>query len=150
MTVVIHSFTHLGYFYSASSSPLLLRGAPDYSIDAESELTWQSATRNCEGGTCPRSLCGGWSGVRTCYARQRTYHWATRPQLWPCIIWEWILFIFILLINFRSIQCSTGSWANSKINCCKGKKKYQNSSQKEITPEWAKYYQLSLTYIMKY
>jgi len=26
---LIHSFIHLGYFYSASSSPLLLRGAPD-------------------------------------------------------------------------------------------------------------------------
>src|SRR6218665_3181718 len=25
----IHSFSHSGYFYSASSSPLLLRGVPD-------------------------------------------------------------------------------------------------------------------------
>src|SRR6218665_400182 len=25
----VHAFIHLGYFYSASSSPLLLRGAPD-------------------------------------------------------------------------------------------------------------------------
>jgi len=25
-------FIHSGYFYSASSSPLLLRGAPDYSM----------------------------------------------------------------------------------------------------------------------
>src|SRR6218665_1903620 len=30
---VIHSFIHSGHFYSAPSSPLLLRGAPDYSTD---------------------------------------------------------------------------------------------------------------------
>ena len=39
---------HSGYFYSASSSPLLLRAAPDYSIYTVSELTCQSATGNCE------------------------------------------------------------------------------------------------------
>src|SRR6218665_2044590 len=38
-----HSFVHSGYFYSASSSPLLLRDAPDYSIDTVSELTRRSA-----------------------------------------------------------------------------------------------------------
>src|SRR6218665_948092 len=40
--ICIHSFVHSGYFYSASSSPLLLRGAPDYSI------TQRSTTGNCE------------------------------------------------------------------------------------------------------
>jgi len=30
------SFIHSCYFYIASSSPLLLRGAPDYNIDAVS------------------------------------------------------------------------------------------------------------------
>src|SRR6218665_2492363 len=44
--------------YGASSSPLLLRGAPDYGIDTVSELTLRSATGNCEGRTCPRSLPG--------------------------------------------------------------------------------------------
>ena len=34
------------YFYSASPSPLLLRGAPDYSNDTVSELTRRSATGN--------------------------------------------------------------------------------------------------------
>ena len=43
-----HSFVHSGYFYSASSSPLLLIGASDYSIDTVSELTCRSATGNCE------------------------------------------------------------------------------------------------------
>jgi len=54
-----HSFIHSGYFYSASSSPLLLRGAPDYSIDTVSKLTRRSATGNCKWRTCPRSLHGG-------------------------------------------------------------------------------------------
>ena len=34
MTLFIHSF---GHFYSAPSSPLLLRGAPDYNTDTVSE-----------------------------------------------------------------------------------------------------------------
>src|SRR6218665_3469372 len=48
--LVIHSFLHSGYFYSASSSPLplLLRGTPDYCTDTVSELTRRSATDNCE------------------------------------------------------------------------------------------------------
>jgi len=33
-----YSLIHSGYFYSAFYSPLLLRGAPDYSIDTLSEL----------------------------------------------------------------------------------------------------------------
>src|SRR6218665_1710454 len=32
------SFIHCGHFYSAPSSPLLLRGAPDYSTDTVSEF----------------------------------------------------------------------------------------------------------------
>src|SRR6218665_3637235 len=34
----MHSFIHSGHFYSAPSSPLLLRGAPDYSTDTVSEF----------------------------------------------------------------------------------------------------------------
>src|SRR6218665_189717 len=34
----IHSFSHSGHFYSAPSSPLPLRGAPDYSTDTVSEF----------------------------------------------------------------------------------------------------------------
>src|SRR6218665_1761083 len=34
----IHSFIHSGHFYSAPSSPLLLRGAPDYCTDTVSEF----------------------------------------------------------------------------------------------------------------
>ena len=32
------SFIHSGHFHSAPSSPLLLRGAPDYSTDTVSEF----------------------------------------------------------------------------------------------------------------
>jgi len=42
------NFIHSGYFYSAFSSPLLLRGIPDYSIDTVSELTRRSPTGNYE------------------------------------------------------------------------------------------------------
>src|SRR6218665_2390888 len=35
---MIHSFIHSGHFYSAPSSPLLLRGAPDYNTDTVSKF----------------------------------------------------------------------------------------------------------------
>ena len=35
---ITYSFIHSGHFYSAPSSPLLLRGAPDYSTDTVSEF----------------------------------------------------------------------------------------------------------------
>jgi len=58
-TVADYSFVRSGCFYSASSNPLLLRGAPDYSIHTLSELTPRSATGNREWRACPRSLrCG--------------------------------------------------------------------------------------------
>jgi len=43
-----YSYIHSRYFYSTSSSPLLLRGASDYSTYTASELTCRSATGNCE------------------------------------------------------------------------------------------------------
>src|SRR6218665_2890341 len=46
--IVATSFVHSRYFYISSSTPLLLRGASDYSIDTVLELTRQSATGNCE------------------------------------------------------------------------------------------------------
>jgi len=78
-----HSFIHSGYFHIASSTRLQLRGAPDYSIDTVSELTRWNATGNCEWKTCPRSLRGCYSNIRTCYppyGRHRTYHWAPTPH----------------------------------------------------------------------
>src|SRR6218665_1521884 len=43
-----YSFIHSGYFYSASSSPLPLRGTPNYCIDTVSELARRSAAGNYE------------------------------------------------------------------------------------------------------
>ena len=45
---LIHSFIHSGYSYRVSSSPLLLRGTSDYSIDTVLEFTRLSTTGNCE------------------------------------------------------------------------------------------------------
>src|SRR6218665_2370234 len=42
----IHSFIHSAHFYSAPSSPLLLRGAPDYSTDVSRGFT-PKRTGNC-------------------------------------------------------------------------------------------------------
>ena len=85
ISLTVHSFIHSEYFYSASSSPLLLRGAPDYSIDTVSELTCRSATGNCKWSTYPRSFCG----IRTCdllYTRHWTYHWAAMHALLTKVI----------------------------------------------------------------
>ena len=46
----VYSFIHYVYFYSASSSQLLLGGAPDYSIDTVSELTRRSASEGLAQG----------------------------------------------------------------------------------------------------
>ena len=81
---VLHSFIlDISISPLHSSSSLLLRGAPDYSIDTVSEATRWSASGNYKWKTCPRSLHGGLSLTRTCDlpdARHRTYHWATTPH----------------------------------------------------------------------
>src|SRR6218665_2652426 len=41
--ILVHSFIHSGYFYSSSSSPLLLRGAPD-----TARITCRIATDYCK------------------------------------------------------------------------------------------------------
>ena len=46
LTPMIGMFIYSGCFRSATSSPLLLRGAPDYNIDTVSELTRQDARGN--------------------------------------------------------------------------------------------------------
>src|SRR6218665_3519115 len=54
----IHSFSHSDHFYGASSSPLLLRSAPD-TARILCRSSHRSATGNCGLRTCPRSLRGG-------------------------------------------------------------------------------------------
>jgi len=51
---VYPSFIHSGYFTSASSSPLLLRGVPDYITHTVSCLTRRRATGNCEWRIFPK------------------------------------------------------------------------------------------------
>src|SRR6218665_1694780 len=55
---VIHSLIQClsGHFYSASSNPLLLRGASDTAWILCRKFTLKSATFNCELRTCPSSL----------------------------------------------------------------------------------------------
>src|SRR6218665_2587896 len=62
----IHSFIHSGHFYSAPSSPLPLRGAPDHSTDTVSEFHAE-AHRQLQVKDLPiaRSLRDGQSGSRT-------------------------------------------------------------------------------------
>src|SRR6218665_3980362 len=52
--LVFHLFIHPGYFYSTSSSPLLLRGAPN-TARIRCRSSRRSATGNCEQRPCPRS-----------------------------------------------------------------------------------------------
>jgi len=53
---VIYSFIHSGYLYSASSSLLLLRGAPDYRTDVYCiGVSRRSATGNYEWRTCRKA-----------------------------------------------------------------------------------------------
>ena len=45
-----HPFIHSGYFYSASSSPLLLGDTPDFSMDAVSEFHAEALQANASEG----------------------------------------------------------------------------------------------------
>src|SRR6218665_1655426 len=60
----IHSFIHSGHFYSAPSSPLLLRGVPDYSTDTVTEFHAE-ANRQLQVKELPKVPTGGKSGSRT-------------------------------------------------------------------------------------
>src|SRR6218665_2267876 len=72
-TPFIHSFIHSGYFYSASSSSLLLRGTPDvartlrqsFTPKRHRQLRGKDFPRSLSGGLRTRSLSGGLSGIRT-------------------------------------------------------------------------------------
>src|SRR6218665_1375166 len=57
-TPFIHSFIHSGYFYSASSSSLLLRGTPDVARTLRQSFT-PKRHRQLRGKDFPRSLSGG-------------------------------------------------------------------------------------------
>ena len=80
-TVKISLFIHSRSFYSASSSTLLLRGAPNYSTNTVLKLTCRSATGICGWKTCQRSLHAGYWTCNLQDARHRTYHRATTSHI---------------------------------------------------------------------
>src|SRR6218665_1836711 len=53
------------HFCSASHSTSLSEALPTTAIDTVSEFTRRNATGNCMSRTCPSSLRGGYSGIRT-------------------------------------------------------------------------------------
>ena len=76
--IYIYIFIHSGYFYSASSRPLLLRGASD-----TARILCRSFTLKCYRQLRLMSLRGGYSGIRTrdpSDKRRRIYQWATTPH----------------------------------------------------------------------
>ena len=81
-------FIHSRYFYSASSSPLLLRGAPDYSIYTMSELTRRSTTGNYEWRTCPRFLHSK-TLIKFFVSLELDlcWHWQVLSQVLFCTLW---------------------------------------------------------------
>ena len=68
------------HFYSTSHNMSLLEALPTSEIDTLSEFTRQRAMGNCKWRTCPSSLRGGCSGIRThnpLVERHRFYQCAT-------------------------------------------------------------------------
>ena len=93
--VVFHSFIHSGHFYSASSSPLLLRGAPDIA----QILCWSFMPK------CHRQLqvkdFPMWRPERDSNSRPfdrkatnlpMSHH---TPHLWWCWVWDFGCDIFV-------------------------------------------------------
>jgi len=74
-----NKFIHSGNFYSASSSLILLRGAPDTARILCQSCT-RSATGNCERRTCPGSLYA-WQLEWGSNERRRIYQWTIPPPI---------------------------------------------------------------------
>ena len=77
----IHSFIHSGHFYSAPSSPLLLRGAPDYSKDTVSEFHAEAAQETAGKGLAQGPYMTARSGVEPTTLRLKAIDSITAP---PC------------------------------------------------------------------
>src|SRR6218665_536016 len=95
------TFIHSDYFYSASYSPLLLRGAPD----TARTLKRQSATSKCECRTCPRSRLGGYSGSQThdpSDERHQLYQSATKPHVIEDAVQRWSIHV----VNCRVVTAT--------------------------------------------
>src|SRR6218665_2033151 len=88
----IHSFIHSGHFYSAPSSPLLLRGAPDYSTNTVSEFHAE-AHRQLQVKDLPKVPT--WRIVEPTTLRLRVIASTNAP---PC---PFIFSTFVYLMSFR-------------------------------------------------
>jgi len=72
----IASLIHSGYLYSASSSLLLLRGAPDCRTNTVSELTRRSVTVNFEWRTCQGPYLAARAGFELKVVCQYSFYFA--------------------------------------------------------------------------
>src|SRR6218665_685749 len=70
----IHSFIHSGHFYSASSSPLLLRVAPDYSTDTISEFHAEAPQATVSKGLAQGPYVVARAGVELTTLRLRVFY----------------------------------------------------------------------------
>src|SRR6218665_2051897 len=85
-----HSFIHSGNFYSATSSPLLLRGAPDYSTNTVGKGLAQGPYMAARAGVEPTTL------------RLRVVASTNAP---PCPVWP-LQYIFVSPLHYiKHVLC---------------------------------------------
>src|SRR6218665_2181721 len=93
----IHSFIHFGHFYSAPSSPILLRGAPDYSTDNCIGVSRRSAQATVGKGLSQGPYMADRAGVEPTTLRLKAIDSTKAPpcprnvvtyimHIYPCII----------------------------------------------------------------
>src|SRR6218665_2286091 len=79
MHACIYSFIHSGHFYSASSSPLLLRGAHDYSTDTVSGFHAEAPQATVSKGLAQGSYVAARAGVEPTTLRLRVIDLINAP-----------------------------------------------------------------------
>ena len=81
----LHSFIHSDNFYSASSSPLLLRGAPDYRTNTVSEFHAEAHRQTTNKGLAQGPYVAARAGVEPTTVRLRVIDLTNAPpRLHPC------------------------------------------------------------------
>src|SRR6218665_3509577 len=81
-------FIHSGYFYSASSSPLLLRGAPDYSTNTVSEFHAEAPQATAGKGLAQGPYVAARAGVEPTTLRLKVIDSTNappRPTMYVCM-----------------------------------------------------------------
>src|SRR6218665_2449712 len=94
MHACIYSFIHSGHFYSASSSPLLLRGAHDYSTDTVSGFHAEAPQATVSKGLAQGSYVAARAGVEPTTLRLRVIDLINAPPrliMHTCIQYNYIL-----------------------------------------------------------